>query len=103
MSKIDGMLATDGAAAEQTDVPDPLPDGVTVTRPNMTRPTVVSVRLSGEEHARLAHAAERAHLPVSTLIRIYALDRLDAEQRQSGESVADRLARLERAVFSPPA
>jgi hypothetical protein len=39
---------------------------------------------------------------VSTLIRIYALDRLDAEQRQPGESVADRLARLERAVFSPP-
>lgn len=103
MNKIDDMLATDGDAAEQTDVPEPPPHGITVTRPNMTRPTVVSVRLSGEEHARLTHAAEQAHLPVSTPIRIYALDRLDAEKRQPSESVADRLARLEQAVFRRPA
>lgn len=102
MTKIDDMLTTAGAAAERAEVPDPLPDGITVTRPNMTRPTVVSVRLSGDEHARLAHAAELAHLPVSTLIRVYALDRLDAEQRQPSESVADRLARLEQAVFQRP-
>lgn len=103
MSNIDDLLAADGAAAERAEVPDPLPDGVTVARPNLTRPTVVSVRLSGEEHSRLAHAAEQAHLPVSTLIRVWALDRLTTEEHQTDESITDRLARLEHAVFQRPA
>ncbi|ACU53872.1 CopG domain protein DNA-binding domain protein [Acidimicrobium ferrooxidans DSM 10331] len=73
-------VAEEGAAAEQHDLADTVPAGVTVARPNLTRPTVVSVRLSADEHARLQRAAAKEHLPVSTLIRIWALDRLRAEE-----------------------
>ena len=97
--KIDEILAEEGAAAENYDVPDELPQGVDVSRPNLGRPTVVSVRLSGDEHARLQRAAEGANLPVSTLLRIWALDRLRAEEQGSDATVAERLARLEKAVF----
>ncbi|MHB1487852.1 MAG: hypothetical protein ACYCS7_07645 [Acidimicrobiales bacterium] len=51
--KIDEVLAEEGAAAENYELPDALPDNVDVSRPNLGRPTVVSVRLSAEEHARL--------------------------------------------------
>ena len=99
MSKVNDLLAEEGAAAEDYELPDELPEHVEVSRPNLGRPTVVSVRLSAEEHRRLQHAAEEAHLPVSTLIRLWALDRLAAEEQGSGVSVPERLARLERAVF----
>jgi hypothetical protein len=49
------------------------------------------------EHGRLQDAAEATNLPISTLMRIWALDRLRDER--AGGSVAERLARLERAVF----
>ncbi|MGH9091143.1 MAG: CopG family transcriptional regulator [Acidimicrobiales bacterium] len=97
--KIEDMLAEEGAAAENYDIEDTVPEGVAVTRPNLGRPTVVSVRLSADEHTRLHRAAEKANLPVSTLIRIWALDRLRAEDEGSGSSVAERIRRLERAVF----
>jgi hypothetical protein len=57
------------------------------------------VRLSAEEHGKLQDAARQANLPVSTLIRLWALDRLHAEEEGSGGSVAQRLQRLEREVF----
>lgn len=101
--QIDELLAEEGAAAEDYDVPDQLPEHVEVTRANLARPTVVSVRLSAEEHGRLQRAAEEAHLPVSTLIRLWALDRLQAGEQTGGPSVAERLARLEGAVFQRPA
>lgn len=97
--KIDEVLAEDGAAAESHELPDSLPESVDVSRPNLGRSTVVSVRLSSAELARLQHAAEEANLPVSTIIRIWALDRLRAEEDGNGASVAERLVRLERAVF----
>jgi hypothetical protein len=99
MSKINDVLAEEGAAAENYEVPDELPEHVEVSRPNLGRPTVVSVRLSAEEHRHLQHAAEEAHLPISTLIRLWALDRLRAAEQGSGASVPERLARLEKAVF----
>ncbi|MGH3435090.1 MAG: hypothetical protein ACRDRN_01335 [Sciscionella sp.] len=99
MSNIDGLPAEEGSAAESYDMPDQLPAHVTVSRPNLGRGTVVSVRLSAEEHGRLQRAAEDANLPVSTLIRIWALDRLRAEREGTGGTVAERLARLEREVF----
>ncbi|MDA8393593.1 MAG: CopG family transcriptional regulator [Actinomycetota bacterium] len=99
MSNIDDLLAEEGAAAETHEVADELPEHVTLDRPNLGRPTVVSVRLSAEEHRRLQGAAAEAHLPISTVIRIWALDRLSAEERGGGGSVDDRLARLEQAVF----
>ena len=98
-NKIDEVLAEEGAAAENADVPDELPENVETTRPNLGRATVVSVRLSAEEHARLQHRAKEANLPVSTLLRIWALDRLRGEDEGDAASVAERLNRLERAVF----
>ncbi|MGH3602110.1 MAG: plasmid mobilization protein, partial [Pseudonocardiaceae bacterium] len=100
-SKIDDLLADEGAAAETHELADPLPKNVAVSRPNLGRPTVVSVRLSDAEHAQLQRAAEAANLPVSTLIRIWSLDRLHAESEGTGGSVPERLARLERQVFQP--
>jgi hypothetical protein len=101
--KIDEVLAEEGAAAENYETPDALPERVGVSRPNLGRPTVVSVRLSATEHTRLQRAAEKANLPVSTLIRIWALDRLRAEEEGGAVAVSERLARLERAVFQRPA
>jgi hypothetical protein len=72
--KIDDILAEDGAAAEAYDLPEELPAGVTVTRPNQAQATVVSVRLSADEYEELRVAAEEAHLPVSTFIRVSALE-----------------------------
>jgi hypothetical protein len=103
MNNIDDLLAEEGAAAETYETPDDLPEHVKASRPNLGRPTVVSVRLSAEEHGRLQYAAEEAHLPVSTIIRLWALDRLRAEEQGSGSGVSDRLARLEQAVFRQPA
>ncbi len=97
--KIDEVLAEEGAAAENYETPDALPEHVRVSRPNLGRPTVVSVRLSAAERTRLQRAGEKANLPVSTLIRILALDRLRAEEEGGTAAVAERLARLERAVF----
>ena len=99
VDKIEELLAEEGSATENYEVPDELPEHVKVSRPNLERPTVVSVRLSAEEHRRLQRAAEGAHLPISTLIRLWALDRLDVEEQGNGASVGERLARLERAVF----
>lgn len=54
------------------------------------------MRLSTEEHGQLQRSAEDANLPVSTLFRSWALDRLRAESEGTGSTVAER---LERAVF----
>lgn len=99
MSNIDDLLAGEGAAAEEYETPEELPAQVQVTRPNLGRPTVVSVRLSAEEHGRLQRAAKEASLPLSTLIRLWALDRLRSEKQGTADKVAERLARLEEAVF----
>lgn len=93
MSKIDDLLAEEGEAAENY----PLPEQPSASRPNLGRPSVVSVRLSAAEHAELQRAAGDANLPVSTLIRIWALDRLHTGR--SGGTVNERLTRLERQVF----
>lgn len=103
MSKIDDLLAREGAAAEKYEIPEELPAHVRASRPNAGRGTVVSVRLSDEELGRLQQAAAEANLPVSTLMRIWALDRLAAEDQGVGGTVAQRLERLERAVLQRPA
>lgn len=103
MSKIDDLLAQEGAAAENYEMPQELPAHVRAGRPNAGRGTVVSVRLSDDEHGRLQQAAAEANLPVSTLIRLWALDRLHTEDQGVGGTVAKRLERLEREVFRRPA
>lgn len=99
MSKIDAVLAAEGEAAEHYEMPEQLPEHVTLGRPHLGRATVVSVRLSPEEHGQLQAAAHEANLPISTLIRLWALDRLRAEREGASGTVTERLARLEREVF----
>lgn len=103
MSKIEDLLAKEGTAAETYELPEEMPAHVQTTRPNTGRGTVVSVRLSDDEHGQLQQAATDANLPVSTLIRLWALDRLHAEDQGTGGTVAQRLARLEQVVFQRPA
>ncbi len=97
--KIDDVLAEDGAAAEEYELPEVVPEGTTVSRPNLGQATVVSVRLSSDEHEELRRAAEEARLPVSTFIRVLALQQLDVGGRGAEGSVKSRLDRLEKAVF----
>lgn len=99
MSRIDDLLAEEGAAAENYVMPEELPAHVRAGRPNAGRGTVVSMRLSDDEHSRFQQAAAQANLPVSTLIRLWALDRLSAENQAERGTVTERLERLEREVF----
>lgn len=57
----------------------PLPRGATYTRPNRNRSQVYSVRLSPAEHAMIQKVADAKHLPASTLVRSWILERLDDE------------------------
>jgi len=41
---------------------------------------VYSVRLSAEEQARVQRVADAKHLPASTLVRSWILERLDQEK-----------------------
>ena len=97
-TRADDLPAEEGAAAERYELAD-LPAGVTANRGNLGRPTVVSVRPSSAEHEQLQRAAEEGHPPVSTLIRIRALDHLRRGEGGDDASVRERLARLEKAVF----
>ncbi len=102
MSRIDDLLADEGACAEAYPG-GPVPGHVTTSRPNLGRQTVVSVRLADDEHARLSQAARKAGMSLSTLIRVWAVDRLHAEDQGEPGTVAERLTRLEREVFKRPA
>ena len=57
---------------------DPYPAGTTGRRPN--RQKVYSVRLSAEEEAEVLKVAAAKHLPASTLVRSWILERLDQER-----------------------
>lgn len=67
-------MRTDSEASREDDYAA----GTRATRPN--RPKVYSVRLSEQEQARVEAAAAARHLPASTLVRSWILDRLDAEK-----------------------
>lgn len=56
---------------------DPYPHGTRGVRPNRSR--VYSVRLSEEEQARVQEMADSKHLPASTLVRAWILERLSQE------------------------
>jgi hypothetical protein len=73
-----------GLAARLREEPEqtrdaPFPPGVVPTRPNRLRSKVYSVRLSAEEQARVQRVADSKHLPASTLVRSWILERLDQE------------------------
>ena len=57
---------------------DPYPTSTTGRRPN--RQKVYSVRLSAEEEAEVLKVAAAKHLPASTLVRSWILERLDQER-----------------------
>lgn len=57
---------------------DAYPKGSRGVRPNRTN--VYSVRLSAQEESRIQRIAQAKHLPASTLVRSWILERLDREQ-----------------------
>jgi len=57
---------------------DPYPAGTSGRRPN--RQKVYSVRLSAEEEAEVLRVAAAKHLPASTLVRSWILERLVQER-----------------------
>lgn len=59
---------------------DPYPAHTEGTRPNRRRSRVYSVRLSAEEQDELRRVAAAKHLPASTLVRSWILERLDTER-----------------------
>lgn len=54
------------------------PESTRAARPN--RAKVYSVRLSEDEQAQIEAVAEERHLPASTLVRSWILERLQAER-----------------------
>lgn len=69
-----GRLREESEATRES----PYPRHTTVSRPNRTK--VYSVRLSADEQAEVEAAAEARHLPASTLVRSWILDRLEREK-----------------------
>lgn len=57
---------------------DAYPAGATGRRPN--RQKVYSVRLTADEEAEVQRVAAARHLPPSTLVRSWILERLDKER-----------------------
>jgi hypothetical protein len=62
---------------------DPYPELAVSTRPNRGRSRVYSVRLNEDEYQAVQRVADAAHLPASSLVRSWILDRLDQERPAS--------------------
>ena len=61
---------------------EPYPEGTVISRSNPAS-RMFNVRLSEEQFVAIQTAAERQHLPMSTMARAWLLDRLEQEQRAS--------------------
>jgi hypothetical protein len=94
MSKIDDLIAAEGAAAEVAE----LPDAVKGERRNLGRSVMFSIRLNPDELAELEAYAGTRGLPARTLARAWILARLRQETGDQDDLRA-RVARLEEAVF----
>ncbi len=75
---IDPALAERFKRESEDTKDDPYPARTTGRRPN--RQKVYSVRLSAEEEAEVVRVAAAKHLPASTLVRSWILERLDQER-----------------------
>ncbi len=75
---IDPALAKKLRAESEQTKDEPYPADTTDRRPN--RQKVYSVRLSAEEEAEVQRVAAAKHLPASTLVRSWILERLDHER-----------------------
>jgi hypothetical protein len=94
MSKIDDLIAVEGAEAEAAQVPE----DVKGERRNRGRSVMFSIRLNPDEVAELERYAGQRGLPARTLARAWILTRLREETGGRGD-LAARVARLEQAVF----
>jgi hypothetical protein len=75
---IDPALARKLRSESEKTMNDACPAAATGRRPN--RQKVYSVRLSAEEEAEVQRVAAARHLPASTLVRSWILERLDRER-----------------------
>ncbi|MEO7422201.1 MAG: hypothetical protein ABIU87_07390 [Ornithinibacter sp.] len=75
---IDPALAEHLRRESEQTKDDDYPAGTTGRRSN--RQKVYSVRLSAEEEAEVQRVASEKHLPASTLVRSWILERLDRER-----------------------
>jgi len=75
---IDPKLAADLRVESEQTKDQPYPDPPGGSRPN--RQKVYSVRLSEQEEAEVQRVAAAKHLPPSTLVRSWILERLDQER-----------------------
>jgi hypothetical protein len=75
---IDPTLAENLRRESEQTKDDPYPEGARGSRPNRTK--VYSVRLSAEEEDQIQRVARSQHLPASTLVRSWILERLDRER-----------------------
>ena len=94
MSKIDDLIAAEGAAAEEAR----LPEDATGERRNLGRSVMFSIRLNPDELAELERYAGQRGLPARTLARAWILARL-REETGDQDDLRARVARLEQAVF----
>ncbi|MCF8525997.1 MAG: hypothetical protein K9G24_00595 [Candidatus Nanopelagicales bacterium] len=76
--KIDRALAEKLRQESEETKEDAYPEGARGSRPNRTK--VYSVRLSDQEEDQIQKLAVSKHLPASTLVRSWILERLDIEQ-----------------------
>lgn len=79
-TNIDRDLAARLRAESEASKDDPYPADVAGARPNRQRSQVYSVRLSPQEQDDLRRVAESKHLPASTLVRSWILERLYSER-----------------------
>jgi hypothetical protein len=98
MSKIDDLIAAEGAAAEE----EQLAENATAERRNLGRSVMFSIRLNPDELAELERYAGQRGLPARTLARAWILARL-REETGDQDDLRARVARLEQAVFRPSA
>lgn len=77
---IDPRLAARLRKESEKTKDQPYPENVSYTRPNRERSRVYSVRLSAEEYATVQRVADNRHLPASTLVRSWILERLEKEE-----------------------
>jgi hypothetical protein len=94
MSKIDDLIAAEGAAAEE----EQLAENATAERRNLGRSVMFSIRLNPDELAELERYAGQRGLPARTLARAWILARLH-EETGDQDDLRARVARLEQAVF----
>lgn len=93
---IDPQLAAQLREESEATMDAPYPKEVIASRPNQRRSRVYSVRLSAEEEDALTRVAGAKHLPTSTLVRSWILERLAMESDSvapvSSKEVAGRLS-----------